>query len=79
MKETTILGLKPIKFGQILNLKTGKSKITNIEYINIAVDRFDFLNRESLFCNELKNEMTEEEFNLLKENKNDARTSNISI
>jgi len=69
MNKCKIVGLKPIKLGQVLNLKDGKHKITNIEYINMMVDRFDFENRESIFCGDLKekNLMTEEEFNKLRE------------
>jgi len=45
--ETKILGLKPIKEGDILHLKDGNFKLKNIEVINMMVDRFDFENRES--------------------------------
>jgi len=57
MQECKILGIKPIKVGQILNLKDGKRKIKNIEYINMSVDRIDFEDGESIFSRELKDVM----------------------
>lgn len=66
LEKTEIIGLKPIYKGQILSLIDGEHKIANIEYINMAVDRFDFENRESMFCGELKKNMSEIEFNKLK-------------
>jgi hypothetical protein len=60
MQECKILGIKPIKVGQILNLKDGKRKIKNIEYINMSVDRIDFEDGESIFSRELKDVMQKE-------------------
>lgn len=67
MSETKILGLKTIKVGNILHLKDGNFKLKHIEVINMAVDRFVFEDRESIFSDELKEEMTNEEFNKLRE------------
>lgn len=66
MTTTEIMGLKPIKLGQELNLKSGIETIKNIEYINMMVDRFDFESGHSLFSGELKENMTEVEFNKLR-------------